>query len=163
MKARSQTRAKLPDRGLAGLGEIGVAVTEILGQVELEPRRELAGPLHGVAVEREALRQLPRRGQDALAVAAPLRLAAVQRSSVADRHEHVLERGPARMVRVRIAGRDRLDAEGLSEIPQRGVSALVAALVRTLELDEEAFRPEGPRQFRGAVRVAHREPVPRAA
>ena len=154
---------ELPDRRLAGLGEVRVAVAEVLGQVELETCRELAGALDGVAVEREALRQLARSGEDALAVAAPLRFAAVQRGAVTDRHEHVLEGGPALVVRMRIAGRDGAYVKRLGQLAQGGVAALVAALVRALELDEEALGPEGSRQRGSPVRVAHREPVPRAA
>ena len=75
----------------------------------------------------------------------------------------VLERGPAGMVRVDVAGRDRLDAERLGEVAQREVPARVAALVRALELDEEALAAEGLRQPRRGVRVAHREAVARAA
>src|SRR4029079_14354979 len=63
-KAVAQTRAHargsalrgggVPARGgradprLAGVGEVGVAVAEALGQVELEPLGELGGASHGV-------------------------------------------------------------------------------------------------------------------
>jgi len=108
---------ELPDRRLAALGEIGIAVAQVLGQVELQARSELAGALDGAAVEREALRQLLRRGENALAVAAALRLTAVERGAAADRHEHVLEVSSPRVVRMRIAGRDGADTEGFREIP----------------------------------------------
>ena len=51
----------------------------------------------------------------------------------------------------------------LGELAQRGVSALVAALVGTLQLDEEALRPEGAGQLANGVRLAHAQPVPGAA
>jgi hypothetical protein len=46
---------ELHNRRLAGVREVRVAVAEVLGQVELEPLRELAAPPHRVAVVREAL------------------------------------------------------------------------------------------------------------
>ena len=67
------------------------------------------------------------------------------------------------MVRVDVAGRDRAHAQRLGEVAQRGETARVASLVRALQLDEEAFRPERARQGPRAVRVADRETVPRAA
>src|SRR5205823_9036665 len=83
---------ELLGRGLAGVREVGVAVAEILGQVELEPRGELAGPSDGISVEREALRSVLRSEQNALAVPSPLRLAAVEGGAAADRDQHVLQR-----------------------------------------------------------------------
>src|SRR4029077_8934344 len=98
---------ELPDRRLAGVGEIRGAVGEGLGQVGLELFGELGRARHRVAVVREAL--LPPRGlqKHALVVATPLRLASVERGAAADRDEHVLELGPAWMVRMGVAGRDR--------------------------------------------------------
>ncbi len=58
---------------------------------------------------------------------------------------------------------DRLDAEVLREVSQRGVPARVAALERALQLDEEAVPAERRRQSRRAVRVSHAEPAARAA
>ena len=66
------------------------------------------------------------------------------------------------MVRVGVTGRDGLHLEGLGEVAQSGVAALVAPLVRTLELDEESIQSEGTRKHGRAVRIAHREPVARA-
>jgi hypothetical protein len=96
-------------------------------------------------------------------VPAPLRLAAVERGAVADRDERVLERRPARVVRVDVAGRDRADAERLREVAERAVAARVAALVRPLELDVEALGPERLGELARRVRVADAEAVARAA
>ena len=96
-------------------------------------------------------------------VAAPLALAAVDRRAVADRDERVLERRPRRHVCVGVAGRDRLHPKRLGEVAKRGVAAGVAALVRPLELDEEAVAPERLREPRRRVRVAHGKPGARAA
>ena len=87
---------ELPDRRLLAVGEVGVAVAELGGEVELEPLGELDGSPHGVAVVGEELVELGGRAQDALAVAAPLALAAVERGALPDRDEHVLERGSPR-------------------------------------------------------------------
>src|SRR5438105_3145913 len=75
----------------------------------------------GGAVVREALGGGVRREQHRLVVAAALALAAVERRAAADRHERVLERRPARVVRVRVAGDDRVDAKRLGEVAQEGV------------------------------------------
>ena len=154
---------EVANRGLAGVREVGIPVAEVLGQVELEPFRELGRAGHRVAVMREAL--LPLRGleEHALVVAAALWLAAVERGAAADRDEHVLERGAAWMVRMRVAGGDGPDAERLGEVAQRGEPAGVAPLIRALQLHEEPFAPERPCQRRRTVRASRREPVPRAA
>ena len=68
-----------------------------------------------------------------------------------------------RMVRVHVARGDRGDAERSGEVAQRGVPARVAALERALELDVEAVAAEGAREPGSGVRVAHGEPVARAA
>src|SRR5207253_2156096 len=123
-------------------GEVGVAVAELLREVEAEPIGELGRSRHRVRVVREPLGRLRRRDEDALMVAAPLALAALERGPVPDRDEDVLERRTRGRVRVRIAGRDGGDAEGGSEVAQRCVPAPIAALVGALELDEEAVAPE---------------------
>ena len=48
--------------GLVAVGEVGVAVAELLGEVELEPLGELGGARDGVAVVGEALGDLARAG-----------------------------------------------------------------------------------------------------
>src|SRR5207244_8197721 len=94
---------------------------------------------------------------------APLRLAAVERRPVADGDEDVLQRRPARVVRMCVAGGDGLDAEALGELAEQLAPPPVATLVRTLELDEEAVAPECACQPSGRIRIADRETVTRAA
>ena len=113
---------------------------------------------------REALGHLGGREQDGLVVAAPLALAAVERGAVADRDEHVLQRacaaGGARATSpVATVATPSVSARSRSA----RVAARVAALVRALQLDEEAVAAERVREPRRRVRVAHREPVARAA
>src|SRR5947199_9079139 len=79
--------SELRDRGLAVLREVGIAVAEILIQVEPELFRELPASLDRIPVVRKELRDLGRRPQKALAVPPPLGLAAVERSAVPDGHE----------------------------------------------------------------------------
>src|SRR2546423_1717147 len=153
---------QLRDCRLAVLGEVRIAVAEVLVQVELQALGELTGAFDRVAVMWEELRELGRRPQEALAVAPPLGFTAVERSAVLDGDEGVLQRRPARIVGMDIAGRDGLDAERLGQLAQNCVAASVAALERPLELDEEAVAAERLRQPRRRVRVPDREPVPGA-
>ena len=155
--------AQLHDRGLLAVGEVGVAVAELLGEVELEPAGELERARDRVGIVREPLGRLGRRDENALVVPAPLALAALERGSVADRDEDVLERRPALGMRMRVARRDGGDAERGREVAQRGVPARVAALVRALELDEEPIAPERAGGTGGLVRIPVREAVARAA
>src|SRR2546430_7064244 len=154
---------ELRDRRLALYGEIRIAVAEILVQIELEPFGELSAPFDRVPVVRKKLRALGRRPQKALPVAAPLRLAAVERRAVLDGDERVLQRRPRARMRMDVAGRNRLDAERLGQLAQHGVATSVASLERTLKLDEKAVAAKGPRQPCRSVRVPHREPMTRAA
>ena len=149
-KARSQIGAELGVGRVGAVGEVGVAVAELLRQVERAAVGDLARARGGVA--RQALEHLGRREQDGLVVAAPLALAAVERGAVADRDERVLEPRAARVVRVHVAGRDGRDAERGGELRERGVPARVAALERALELDVERAG-ERAREPGGAVRV----------
>ena len=96
-------------------------------------------------------------------VAAPLLLAGLERGVLADGDEHVLEQAAAARVGMDVAGDHRLETELAREPAQGGVSALVAAFVGTLQLDEEALPPEGAGKLAGGVRLAHAEPVPGAA
>jgi hypothetical protein len=51
---------ELPDRRLLPVGEVGIAVAELGGQVELESLRELRGAVDGPPVVRKELEQLSR-------------------------------------------------------------------------------------------------------
>ena len=64
---------------------------------------------------------------------------------------------------VHVAGGDGVHLQRLGEVAQGCVAAHVAAFVRTLDLDEEAVAAEGAGDARCRVRVAHGEPVARAA
>ncbi len=154
-------RGQAPDRGLP-VGEVGVAVAELLGQVELEPSGQLARSRDRARVSRKARMHLLGRQQDELVVSSPFCLTGLERGVLADGDEHVLEQAAAARVGVHVARCHGLEAEIGRKLAQGGISALVAALVGTLQLDEEAA-PERPRQLDRHVRLAHGEPVPGAA
>ena len=155
--------AQLRVRRLLAVGEVGVAVAELLREVELEPGGELDRAGDGGSVLREAVGHLLRRAKHALAVAAPLALGAVQRRAVPDGDEGVLEQGAAMAMRVHVAGGHRVDAQRLRQVAQGCVAAGVAALVRALELDEEPLAAKRRGEVRGSVGIADREAVARAA
>ena len=156
-------RAQLHDRRLVAVGEVRVAVAELLREVELEPLRELARPRDRFPVVGEPFEQLGRREQHRLVVAAPFALAPVERRAVADRDERILQADARTSMRVRVSRDDGLDAERLGEVAQCSVAAHVAALVGPLQLDEEPVAAKSVREPRRRVRIAHREPVARAA
>ena len=81
---------QLHDGRLVAVGEVGIAVAELLRQVELEPLRELARPRHRPSVVGKTLEHLGRREQHRLVVPSPLALAAVERRAVANRDKRVL-------------------------------------------------------------------------
>ncbi len=70
--------AQLHDRGLYAVGEVGVAVAELLRQVERQPLRELGRAERGVTVVGEAVEHVLRRGEHSLVISAPLALTAVE-------------------------------------------------------------------------------------
>ncbi len=163
---RVSLRVALPECGRAdavelhggGIGpvrEVGIAVAELLREVEFEPLGQLHRRVQRVAVVRPAGDHLGRGEQRAFVVSAPVGLAAFERRAALDRDEHVLELHPGRVVRMRVPGDDRAQAERRGQVAQRVVAAGVAPAERTLELHEEALRPERLRQAGGAVRVVH--------
>ena len=154
---------ELTDRRLLAVREIGVAIAELLGQVELESLGERGAPFRGGTVEGEALEHLLGRAQVALAIPAPLGLAALERGSAANRDEDVLQQRASRMMRVDVAGRDRLDTEVLGEIAQETEPPRIPPLERALELDVEALATECACKTRGRVRVEQSEAAARAA
>src|SRR5512133_4186599 len=154
---------KLDDRRLRAVRGVGVAVAELLCQVEAKPLGELDGAGNRSTVLRKTLHHFRRREQDALVIATALGLATVEGAAVTDGDENVLQGCPPQMVRMDITGDDRPDAKRLGKIAQACIATRVATLVRTLELDEEALAAECVGQSRGSIRVAHRESVPRAA
>ena len=138
--------------GRRPVGEVRVAVAELVREVEGQPLGELGGRLHRAGVVREAGGGLLRREEDAVVVPAPLRLAAFERGAVLDGDEDVLEARAARVVGVHVPGGHRAHAEGLRERAQRSVPAGVAALEGALELDVEAVAAERAGEARGGVR-----------
>ena len=153
----------MADRGVGAVGEVGVAVAELLGEVEGESLRDPHRALGcGPVDPHKALDHLGRRAEHRLAVAAAFALAAVERGAAADRDERVLEQRPSRRVRVDVPRRDGLDAEVLGQVAERRVPPCIAALVGALQLDEEPLGAERGGEPRGAVLVVEREPVARA-
>ena len=136
--------------------EVGIAVAELLGQVEAAAVCDLARLLSRSA--RQPLEQLRRCQEDALVIATPLALAAVERRALLDRHERVLELRAPSVVCVHVAGRDRGHAKRLGQVCEHGVAACVTAFVRPLQLDvERAWKRTG--EPCGCVRVDDAEPV----
>ena len=149
-------RRQLGDRGLVAVGEVRVAVAELLREVELEPLGELGGARDGVGSSGKRSAIASGGSRTRLVVAAALALAPSSdvRLRIATSASWS-ERAPA-VVRVDVAGRDRLDAERLRELAAaRALRLRVAALVRPLELDEEPVLAEDRRQLapRRSVRV----------
>src|SRR5262245_26876698 len=145
--------------GLLSVREIGIAVAELLRQIELEPLGKLDRHPYRVGVVREPRRHLLGREQHELLVAAPLCLAAVERGVARDRDENVLQAHAAAVVRMDVPGRDGAHAERLRQISKRRVAAGVAAEVRPLQLDEEALTTEHASHPRDGVRIDDGEPT----
>src|SRR5439155_581646 len=124
---------------------------------------ELDGARDRSSVLRKSFRHLGRGEQHAFVVATAIGLAAVERAAVTDRDENVLQPCAPGLVRVNVAGDDRVDAERTGEVAQQDVAVGVAALVRSLELDEETLATESPGEAGGGVRIADGEAVTRAA
>ena len=156
-------RSQLADRRLLTVREVGVAVAELLGQVELEPLRQRRASPCGGPVEREPLEHLLGRAQVALAVSAALGLAPLERGAAADRDEDVLHERATRVMRVDVPGRDRLDAQVLGEVAQETESPRIPPLERPLQLDVEPLSAEGARQACRRVRIEEPEPATRTA
>ena len=77
--------------------------------------------------------------------------------------EHVLQERPARMVRMDVPCRNRLDAEVLGEIAQVSTPPRISPLERPLQLDEETLATECARKARRSVRVEQTETATRAS
>ena len=140
--------------------EVGVAVAELLRQVELAAVGDLTRPLRCCA--RQPLQRFRGRDQDALVVAAPFALAPVQRRALLDRDKRILQSRATRAVRMHIAGRDGGHTKRLGELAQHGVAPRVTTLVRTLQLDVERAGKRACELGR-RVRVDDAEPMARAA
>ena len=137
----------------------GVAVAEVLGEVEPEALGQPHRLGHRVRVLAEALGHPLGRGQHVGGVAAPARLRLVERRAQANRHHRVLERNALERVHVDVPGCHARHPEPLGELAQQAIAAPVVAGEGPLELDAEALRPEGPQQSasdRGGGRVVAR-------
>jgi hypothetical protein len=143
--------------GVDSVREVGVAVAELLREIELEPLGELFGDANSVRILPKAGGRFLRRKERDLLIAAPLSLARFERDFLFHRYEHVLKVDAPRVMRMDVAGSDRADAKLGGEVAQRGAPARVAAAVRTLELDEEAVRPEGAGEPGGCVGIPNGE------
>src|SRR6266511_1951184 len=154
---------KLDVRGIEAVGEVRIAVAELLGEIELQTLGELGGRLDCAGVIGEAGGGLRWGQEGSLFVPVPFRLAGLQRDLVLHGHEHVLQVEATRMVRMRVTGRDRADSELPSEVAECGVAARVATGVRALQLDEEAVAAEGACEARGRVRIPDGKAVAGAA
>jgi len=119
-------------------------------------------PFSDRACEGEALEPLLRRSQEALAVPAPLGLAALERGPAADRDEHVLEQRSPRVMRMDVPGCNSPDAQVLGEVAEEADPPCIAALEGALELDEEALAAERPRKPCGGIRIPDCESAARA-
>src|SRR5581483_3590699 len=95
-------RAQLPVGQVYPVREVGVAIAELLRQVELASFRDLARSQRSLPWQ--PLEHLLRRAQERFVVAPALPLAAVEGRPVPDRDEGVLQERPSRVVRVHVAG-----------------------------------------------------------
>ena len=136
---RAQLRE--PPIGAAVLGA-GIAVAEILRQVERQLLGERERLDDRIGVVAEAVRHRRRRAQDVAVVAAAQRLGGVERRVGAQRDERVLQLCPAGGVRVHVARRDACHAEAPRKRVERSVARAVVAGERPLELDAHALAPE---------------------
>ena len=157
-------RVQLTDRRIDAVGEVGVAVAELLGEVERQALGERTRA-HGCRTVEpgEALDHLGRGAEHRLAVPAPLPLASVERGAAADRDERVLEQRPPRGMGMDVPRRDRVDAEVLGEVVEGRMASRVAPLEGTLQLDEEPLPPECGGEPRSTGRIVERKPFARAA
>ena len=128
--------------GHVAVGEVGVAVAELLGEVEREPSGELGGAGDGVAVVGETLGGLGGRAQAASRLP--------RRSGSQPSSEVLLRTATSTSWSACAAGwwawtspvATVATPSVVGELAQAGVAARVAALVGALELDEEVLAAE---------------------
>ena len=105
----------------------GVAVAEVLGQVEAEPLGEAPALLDRIRVLAKARRHPLGRGEHVRGVAAPAGLRLVEGLAEPDRHHGVLERDPVARVHVNVAGGDGGHPQPLGQLREQPVAAAVVA------------------------------------
>ena len=145
-----------------GVLRAGVAVAEVLGQVEGQAVGELAGFVERlrVVVGEARLHRLG-RGEDMGEVASSLWLRGVERGVGAEGDEGVLERGAGARVGVDVAGGHARHAHPLPQLGEAFVPRSVVALERPLQLHAQVLRAEHILQPLEAGLVMH--PLPGAA
>ena len=162
--AASQTRRSWTIAGSSPSEKSGIAVAELLRQVELEAFGQL-GWCARTASRSSAKRSSIFSGGRRTASWLPRRSRSQPSSEVRQRTATSMSWSAAR--RRSCAWTSPVATVGtpseVRELAQVRVAARVAALVRPLQLDVEAVVPEGAREPSGRVRVADREPVAGAA
>ena len=140
-------RAQLGERAV-GLRVIraGVAVAEVLAEIEGQAVGERARLGDRARVVLEARRHRLRRGEHMGEVAAAHGLRGVERGVVAQRDEGVLQRRPRAGVRVDVARRHGRHAEALRQLGEAAVAGAVVAVEGPLELDPQVVGAEDPQQ-----------------
>src|SRR5947208_1921678 len=108
--------AQLHVGGIDAVGEVRVAIAELLREVELAAIGDLARTQRRLPWQ--PVEHLRGRAQNALVVAAPLPLATVERRAVLDRDERVLQARPAHVVRVHVAGCDGGNVQRLGKVDE---------------------------------------------
>ena len=134
----------------------GIAVADLPRQVEAQALGEpcCLGDRLGMVAKARHRPLLGEQGGGGVSAAQPLGL--VQRRPEAHRHHRVLEGEARALMGMRVAGRDRRNAEPLRQRDQPAVPRAVMPPERPLQLDPEVVRAEGPQQALGHLGGARR-------
>ncbi len=127
-------------------GEVGEAVAQVAGQVELGHLGQPHGAGHGLGVVAQPVGHLGRGAQHRLAVAAAYLLRCIQREAVAYRHQGILQERPARGVGVHVAGGHHGHAHVGGQVLQRACQCQVAPKPGALDLHPGATGAEDAHQ-----------------
>ena len=143
---------------LAGGGEVGRAVAEVAGEVELEALREPDGLRDRGGMIGEPGGGIGWRAEHGVAVTAALAVGSVERQVAADRDERVLQERAAWMVGVDVAGGDGRQMQRLGEPVQiageRPVPAGAGALKLHVDVADAVDANEAPRSRLGITQPA---------
>ena len=134
---------------------VGIAVAEVLGQVEGQRLRQPPRLGHRIGMVLKARGHRRRRGQHVGVVAPAQRLGGIQRRVLADRHEGVLQARALARVGVDVAGRHARHAQPPGQRGQAAVERPVMTREGALQLDAQAVGPEGLQQPAHRRLVAH--------
>ncbi len=124
----------------------GVAVAEVLGEVETQPLSQPPALGDSLGMLAEAIGHPLRRREHVRAVAAPGRLGLVERRAQPHGHHRVLKGGAVSGVRMDVSSGDAGHFEPLGQLGQQPVAPAVVAPEGPLELDPEALRPKGAQE-----------------